>query len=252
MTQITDTVLALQGVLSRIDELKRQHRDVPESMRDLQQEHDTVKAEIATLETTISEAELERRTAEGDVEDQQTKADHYQSQISDVQTQREHGALLSEIDTSKGKAKESEDLALAATERFDEATSNLEELRSRFEEQDQTYQEQLAEWEKQRPGVLREIKKQEAETEHLREQLPPLARALFQRLYDMHDGQPLARIISVERVNKKAKAIWRCSECNYAIRPQLVVEVRTSEELVLSECCRQKILVVEEQPEAEE
>ena len=252
MTQITDTVLALQSVLTRIDELKRQHSDVPESMQDLQQEHDTVKAEIATLEATISEAELERRTAEGEAEDQQTKADHYQSQISGVQTQREYGALLSEIDTSTGKAKESEELALAATERFEQATSSLEELRSQFAEQDQAYQEQLAEWEKQRPDVLGEIKKQEAEAERLREQLPPLARALFQRLYDMHNGQPIARVVSVERVNKKAKAIWRCSECNYAVRPQLVVEVRTSEELVLSECCRQKILVVEEQPEAEE
>ncbi len=246
MSQLTDTVLELHGVLTRIEALNKQVNEVPASMKELQQEHDSTQAEIEALRAIIDETEIERRSAEGEAVELTTKADGYQAQISDVQTQREYGALLSEIDTSKGQAKESEERAIAATERHDEAAKTLEELTERFKDQDQAYQEQLAEWESQRPGVKKELKAKDAEAEALRQALPAQARAIFQRLYDMHDGQPLARIVSVDRVNKKAKAIWRCSECNYSIRPQLVVEVRTSEEIVLSECCRQKILVIED------
>ena len=246
MSQLTDTVLELHGVLTRIEDLNQQYNDVPPSMQELKREHDSTEAEINDLEAIIKESEIERRSAEGEAVELSSKADKYQEQISDVQTQREYGALLSEIDSSKGQAKESEERAIAATEKHDEAAKTLEELKDRFKEQDQTYQAQLSEWESQKPDFKKEIKAKETEAETLRAALPAQARAIFQRLYDMHNGQPLARIVSVERVNKKAKAIWRCSECNYSIRPQLVVEVRTSEELVLSECCRQKILVIED------
>ena len=245
MTRPTATILRLQGSLARIDELKRQHEALPEPLQALQNEHHEVQAQIEQLESDIQEAKLEQRSAEGEVEDQQQKADQYQEQISQVQTQREYGALLTEIDTSKGKAKESEERALAAGERLEAATAQLEELRGKFEELSSEFDEKRADWEKNKPAVLEEIAGAQSDVEALENELSPQVRAIFRRLYERHDGRPIARVISVERLNKRAAAMWRCSECNYSIRPQLVVEAKTSEELALCERC-QKILVVED------
>lgn len=245
MTRPTAIILRLQGSLARIDELKRQHEDLPEPLQALHSEHDDVQAQIQQLEEDIKEAQIEQRSAEGEVEDQQQKADHYQEQISQVQTQREYGALLTEIDTSKGKAKESEERALAAGERLEAANTQLEELRAKFDELSKDFEAKRADWEKNKPAVLEEIEAEQAEVDSLEKELSPQVRAVFRRLYERHDGRPIAQVISVERLNKRAPAMWRCSECNYSVRPQLVVEAKTSEELALCERC-QKILVVED------
>ena len=245
MTRPTAIILRLQGSLARIDELKRQHEDLPEPLQSLHSEHQDVQTQIEQLESDIQDAQLEQRSAEGEVEDQQQKADQYQAQISQVQTQREYGALLTEIDTSKGKAKESEERALAAGERLEAASSQLDELRNKFEELSSEFDEKRADWEKNKPAVLEEIDAEQKEVDALENELSPQVRAVFRRLYERHDGRPIAQVIAVERLNKRAPAMWRCSECNYSVRPQLVVEAKTSDELALCERC-QKILVVED------
>lgn len=203
-------------------------------MQELHAEHQRIKARMEELEESASAALLEQKAAEGSAQEHLAKAAHYQQQIAQVTTQREYGALLNEIDTAKNLASDFEEKALEAIEIVDTATSEKESLQQEFEEVDSGYQVELAKWEEEKPQVAEEMDRLEAEAEVLRAKLPKPILLAYQRLYDRHSGQPLAKIQPLP-----GGTGWRCSACNYAVRPQVVVQLRAANELVSCGCGRQ-------------
>ena len=176
-----------------------------------------------------------RRLPKGSAQEHLAKAAHYQEQIAQVTTQREYGALLNEIDAAKKLASDFEETALEAIEIVDTATAEKESLQKEFEEVDSNYQVELAKWEEEKPQVAEEMDRLEAEAEVLRAKLPKPILLAYQRLYDRHSGQPLAKIQPLGSGGQG----WRCSACNYAVRPQVVVQLRAANELVSCGCGRQ-------------
>ena len=59
----------------------------------------------------------------------------------------------------------------------------------------------------------------------------------------------MSHVIKVERPKG---AIWRCASCNYSVRPQVAMQVRTGAEIVQCDTCL-RILFFEEsfQPDEE-
>ncbi len=229
-------MVELQSVLEQLDDARRRLSGVPESMQELHEQYTEKKALIDECDERVAQAEQERRAAEGSAAEAREKASHYQQQISQVTTQREYGALLSEIDGAKTKASEFEDVAIAALEEIESANSQKAEVQQEFEAIDGQYQVEMQKWEEEKPQVAEQIDRLEAEADVLRAKLPKPLLLAYQRLYDRHQGKPLAKIEPVER---SGPSQWRCSACNYAIRPQVVVQLRAANELVACGCGRQ-------------
>lgn len=245
MTKPLETLVDLQNVMRELRELRIQLEDVPDSMKELHDKHQELSEEIAALEEASRAAETQRRAAEGDAEEAQTKIAHFQEQINKVTTQREYGALLSEIDQAKASKLASEEEALAELEKTEEAQTRLNELRSEFEQIDTDYQAGLAQWEAEKPALAKRIDDLEGREAVLREKLPAANLRLWEKLYERHDGEPMALI---ERMQKPgdSQSSFRCSVCNYQVRPQVVVQIRTQGELVSCECGRQRIFYIED------
>jgi predicted nucleic acid-binding Zn-ribbon protein len=195
---------------------------------------------MAALGEVIATTERDRRAAEAAASDEGSRITHLEEQTSLVKTQREYSALLSEIDGGKGRRRQHEESALAAMEGHEAAHARRAELEERLAALESEIQSSSTEWESNRPGVRATLDDLKHQASLLREKIPAPALQLYQRLQQRHSGDPLARIDRVERPGS-GPVMWRCSVCNYSVRPQVVVEIQTNGELVVCDCGRQRL-----------
>ena len=246
MNQNLQNVLELQAALARLREAERRLQGIPDWMRELHDEHETRKGEIQTLEETAEEAARQRRTAEAAVQDAQEKLKKYQQQINRVSTQREYGALLQEIDTVKTQISASEEQALSSLDQHDKAQKDLAERTESFRELDARYAAELARWEAEKPEIAKRVDELRARNAELRGRLPRNVLSLFDRILERHPGTALAEVRPIERPGGRQRE-WHCSACNYRVRPQVVVEIRNTGNLVQCDSCK-RILFIDPEP----
>ena len=248
MTGPLDTIIALQQCLDELSSAESQLAGIPGWMEELHAEYSTAKAEIDELEEVVESARRERQEAETVVADSQGKLKHFQEQVSLVRNQREYGALLQEIDQIKDLIRGAEEEGLAALERQDEAQQPLAEKREGFSSLDEKYHQALEQWESEKPQVAEQAKVLEARIEELRQQLKPNDLLRFDRIRERYSGQALAAIIGLER--GRMPKIWHCAECNYRVRPQVVMQILNEGSVVLCDSCKRILHLPPEEQEA--
>lgn len=247
MNQLLERIVALQEANDALADAEERLNGIPEWMSELHEEHAGRKAEITALEETIEEATLEKRAAESEIAEIETKMQRYQEQINQVTTQREYGALLHEIDTAKARITELEEAGIASIERREAAQEEVEKLREDFRELDERYSTELAKWEAEKPSVAKQVKKLTKTVSDLRESIKRPYLVLFDRIALRNGGSALAPIRLLE-TNRKGPRRWHCGGCNFNVRPQVVVQVRTSNSLSQCDSCKRVLYL----PESEE
>lgn len=242
MTPPLQIILALQQALRRLADGEARLSGIPDWMKELHAQHAGRLAEIAAIESSAESAAQERRGAERQIGDAQEKLKHYQQQIGLVRTQKEYAALLQEIDGVKASVKGLEEQAFAALERSELAQKQLDEARQAFRELDERYAAELAKWEAEKPAVRTSVDQVRGTVEDLRSQVPAPILSRFNRLFERYRGSALAPIRKLSRGSVES---WSCGACNYRVRPQVVVEIRTQGSLIECDSCK-RILFVEE------
>jgi len=246
MPRELDSLVQLQLALKEADTARRQLAGIPDALVPLHERHRSQSESLRTLEEQIDADERERRSAEMAAADATTKLDHFQQQINRVTTQREYGALLKEIDAVKATVTTQEETALGLYERIETARGQLEQARAEFADLDRRYQEGLAEWEHERPQVAARLTDLEREMDRLRRLIPGQMLRQFEILYRRLEGDALSTVTRMQAVGRGQTA-WHCSVCNYRVRPQIIVEIKTTGALVQCERCH-RFLRVEDQP----
>ncbi|KAB2962201.1 MAG: hypothetical protein F9K18_10135 [Thermoanaerobaculia bacterium] len=208
---------------------------VPEEMRALHDEFTAAQSALDALEESALAAHKARLTAEGAISDAQERLRKFQQQVPKVRNQREYAALLTEIDGAKAEIKRLEEQALGALEEADNAAGELATRKADFGELEARYAEGLAAWEARKPEVARRAAELEAEAERLRAELPRPILAQYHRISDKYRGEALSPL---RRSEGPGAGFWFCSTCNYQVRPQVAMEVRTRGVIVQCEGCR--------------
>ncbi len=237
MTNHLADIVALEATLTELSAAEQQLNGIPEWMRSLHDEHRGRSVEIQTYEETAERAREERRSAEATLAEAQERLKRYQQQINQVSTQREYGALLSEIDTTKAQITAAETAGLAAMERREQAEKDLAVARESFADIEARYAAEMARWESEKPQLEERVGRIREAAKVLRERLPRGTVALYERVRERYQGGGIAPIYEVVRPGKGPK-VYHCGACNYSIRPQVVVEVRSMQGLVQCEGCK--------------
>lgn len=247
MPQPLDDIVSLQDALKELGSAEELFQGIPDWMSELHEEHSARLDEITKLEEEIEEARHERRTCDAEIADAQERLNRYQQQINQVSTQREYGALLQEIDTTKRQIADAEERGLAAIERRDDSDTALAAAREAFAELDERYKRELDKWEAQKPEIGAQIELLNGRIKTLRERIPlPVLRG-FDRMLERLGGDALAPVLQVDR--GKGPRIWHCGGCNYRVRPQAVVEIRNSGNLVHCDSCKRILFLPSEDEE---
>jgi len=236
MRNLAPRLAAYDRLVRELADIRARLAGVPEEMQALHDEYNAARAEIDELAAAAEGARHERIAREGAVSDAQEKLRKYQQQVSLVRNQREYGALLSEIDTAKSTLKALEEGVLELLERAETASTALEERRSAFVDIEGRHDAALAEWEKRKPEVAARAGALETEVAGIRDELPRGVTAQYDRLAERYEGAALAPLLRVERAS--GAALWHCGGCNYHVRPQVAVEIRTHGAIVQCDGCR--------------
>jgi uncharacterized protein len=238
-----ETIVELQGAITQLKEAEQRLDGIPDWMQDLHEEHAARKAEIESLQQSVEEAVRERRTAEAATQDAQEKLKKYQQQINRVSTQREYSALLQEIDTVKAQISSYEEQAISSLERHDKAQEESAEKSESFRELDERYAAELARWETEKPEISHRAEELRTRIAELRGRVPRSVTAQFDRILERIPSGALAEVRPIERPGRTQRE-WHCSACNYRVRPQVVVEIRNTGNLVQCDSCK-RILYLE-------
>ncbi len=231
-----DAIVSLHTTLIEHAESERRLNTIPEWMRELHEEHSGRKAEIEVVEAEGAAAEHQRRESEAALADAEEQQKRYQEQLGRVSTQREYGALLKEIDTTKGLISKNEQAAIEAAELKDQADAKLSELNEAFRDLDQRYHVELEKWESEKPAVADVVKQLTAQIKELRAAVPRNDLVLFDRLVEKAGGAALSRVQTIKEL--KGKKMWHCEACSYNVRPQVVVEIRDRGSINQCDSCK--------------
>ncbi|MEM6457342.1 MAG: C4-type zinc ribbon domain-containing protein [Acidobacteriota bacterium] len=245
MSSPLQSIVALHHIQTDLRVADARLSTVPDDMRELHEAHGVKQAEIDAARADVEAAAKQVREARAALEDARAKLDKYQSQVSQVTNQREYGALLKEIETVKEAIAEAEAQIAEAGERETEAAESLTMLEASFTELDGRYREGMAAWEADKPAVAAHAETLRAEADALREKIPMGPRRLFERLDERLDGSPVAEILLVQA--NATNRTYHCAACNYRVRPQVVVQVRNSGEILQCDQCK-RILFWQEPP----
>jgi hypothetical protein len=213
---------------------------VPEEMQALHGEYTAAREEIAALERGAEEAALERRQKEGAVADAQERLKKFQQQVSRVRKQNEYVALLSEIDQAKSALRGAEEAALEAIERAERLARESGERKAGFGGLEERYRAALAEWEARKPEVAAEVSRLAADVAARKGELPRPIVVQYERIAERYKGDVLTTVAKTERPN--GAVIWHCATCNYQLRSQLALEVRTQGAVVQCDGCKRFLL----------
>jgi uncharacterized protein len=248
MTSNLDTIVELQSALDQLRDTERRLSEIPDWMRELHAEHATAQAEIAALDGAATEAGKDRRSAEAAVADAQERLKKYQQQINKVSTQREYGALLHEIDGTKSQITTQEEQAFAALERLDKAQRDLEARRESFRGLEERYAEELARWEAEKPAIAAQAEELRGRIAGLKGGLPKGLISQYERIRERLSSGALAPVRSFARPGRPQRE-WHCGVCNYRVRPQVVVEIRNTGDLVQCDSCKRILYIPQDQAE---
>ena len=239
-----EAIVALHTTLAELTEADRRLNSIPEWMRELHEEHSERKSAIDAVEAEGEAADQERREAEAALADAQETQKRFQEHLGKVSTQREYGAILTEIDTVKGKIAENEQKALEAVESKEQSDARLGELRDDFRDLDERYNAELAKWESEKPSVAASIEDRKRRVQELRDEVPRNVLVLFDRLHERLGGAALARVRKTELA--RGNAMWHCEACSYNVRPQILVEIRNHGSLNQCDSCKRLLYLEDE------
>jgi predicted nucleic acid-binding Zn-ribbon protein len=213
---------------------------VPEEMRSLHDEYSAARAEIDALAAAAEAARHERIAREGEVADAQESLRKFQQQVPKVRNQREYGALLAEIDGAKAQQKALEEGVLDLLERTEAAQQELEAKRAGFSDLEARYAAALAEWEARKPEVAARVHDLERVVGEIKAELPRNVVTQYARLAERYQGEAVSFLTSTERAG--GTILWHCSACNYHVRPQAALEIRSRGTLAQCDGCRRFLL----------
>jgi uncharacterized protein len=243
MSQYLDTIVELQEALNDLAQARERLHGIPDWMRELHDEHAAKSAEIQALDEAAETLARDRRTAEGAITDAQEKLKKYQQQINRVSTQREYGALLQEIDTAKALVVTCEEQAFALLEKLEQTQRDLAARREAFAELDQRYKAELARWEEEKPAVAARVAELETRIAGFKAKLPRSLFSQFERIRERYGRTALATIRLLERPGGKGQREWHCGACNFRVRPQSMVEISNSDDLIQCDSCKRILLL---------
>jgi len=232
------TLIELQALDLRILEVKEQERKLPSLFQAAESPLLELTLLIQGLTTELDKSVKERRDRESDLDAHESQVAKLRAHLSELKTNKEYQAHLFEIEMANKKKGAFEEQILHLMERIDKFQEEMKQGKAKADDAQRSFTEEKARLD----AMAGQLKKEMAELEDRR-------RALASSL----DTALLARYDRIKATRKDvAMAPIRngiCSGCRLQLPPQLIAEVKRSDELQTCSYCH-RILYWEGEPAA--
>ncbi|HKT33233.1 MAG TPA: C4-type zinc ribbon domain-containing protein [Nitrospira sp.] len=230
MNQNLSPLIELQKLDLRIMEITEQRRKIPERLHAVEAPLREARQSLQEMSAAIEASVKERRAHERDVEAQDAHTDKMRARLSELKTNKEYQAHLFELQMANKKKSEIEDKVLACMEKIEQLQQTAKEAQEKVRVAEQAFTKEkqvLDELDSRLSAELVELESQQRDrSSHVESGL--LAR--YTKLKAARKDQPLAAIKG-----------GMCVGCRLQIPPQLIAEVKRSQDLHTCPYCHRML-----------
>ena len=230
MNQNLSPLIELQKLDLRIMEITEQRRKIPERLHAVEAPLREAKQSLQEMSAAVDASVKERRAHERDVEAQDAHTDKMRARLSELKTNKEYQAHLFELQMANKKKSEIEDKVLACMEKIEQLQGTVKEAQDKVRAAEEVFNKEkqvLDELESRLSAELAELESQQRDRSA---NVEPGLLARYTKLKAARKDQPLAAIKG-----------GMCAGCRLQIPPQLVAEVKRSQDLHTCPYCHRML-----------
>ncbi|MCA9485045.1 MAG: hypothetical protein KC553_15040 [Nitrospina sp.] len=216
-----EQLVTLQKLDDEVKELQETLALIPGQVEKSRQELETKKARLNRLNTEIEDLKKKRGQCEQDVKSENDHMLKAQQKLPSVKTNKEYSALLAEIDAIKEKISSIEDRELGIMEALDQKEAEIPEAKQEFEGHQKEFDEYKARKDAEAARVQGELDAANKKREDMAATLDPKLVSDYWKIFSRRD-----------QVAVVAMKDGICQGCFQLIRPQVAIEVKSSDKLL--------------------
>jgi len=217
------SLIRLQHLDSRIDQVEKLRGDLPEEIRDLEDEKTGLMTRIDKIKQEEKDIAEGRLQAERDIKEAELLIKKYEDQQLQVRNNREYDALTKEIEAQKQRITDSQKRIEETEGSADEHAAAITEAEGRLSE----LEEVLSTKKNELDEVLKETKQEQSDLEDLREEASQKVDKRYLRAYN--------RLRNRLRDGRAVVQLERGAAAGFAVPPQRQVEIRQRNRIVACE-----------------
>jgi len=233
-------LVELQALDLRIGEIKEQQRKTPQLVEAAEAPFREATRLLKEATATVEQLMKERRDRERDLEAHETQIDKLKAGVTELKTNKEYQARLFEIEMANKKKGEVEEQILVLMEGIEAKQKEVAQAKAQATEAERTFTQEKQRLESSAAGLQSELVQLEQKQ---RELAVKLDRALLDRYNKLKATRKELALAPVRN--------GTCFGCKLQLPPQLVAEVKRSQEVLSCNYC-QRILYWEGGPAAEQ
>lgn len=231
-------LVVLQNLDTGIRKLQTEIEAIPQGRAEVEKEFDQRAFEIRHLETRRDDARHERSRLEAEAAEQKTRAERAERNLMSSKKQEEYTAAIREADAARRQISNLETQIIEQLEIFEQAEAALKERAGEIATLLSDKDLRLKTFDAEARAQTDQLAASHAERERLFTTLPKALSALYSRISArIRDG------IAVAEARNGA-----CTACFMALRPQVMAQVRRSEEVITCDNCSRILYFVPGDP----
>ncbi len=230
MNQNLSPLIELQKLDLRIMEIHDQRRKIPERLQAVEAPLREARQRLQDATGSVDVLIKERRSHEKDLEAHEAQTEKMKSHLSQLKTNKEYQAHLFEIEVSNKKKGEIEERILLAMEKIEQVQRTQNEAQDQVKGNEKTFAQEKQALEEQDRALSTELADLEAQ---YRDRATHVDKNLLERYTK----------IKMARKDQALAAIREgiCSGCRLQIPPQLIAEVKRSQDLHTCPYCHRML-----------
>lgn len=232
-------LVQLQKTDTRLRQLKNNIETAETRRAELEDEFEKHASSIREIQNRLEGAKETKSGLEKDIAEAKVGLERAARNLKTAQDTKQYEAAMREIDSLNKQISNFETKILELMEVIDETSATLEERADEVANLESDWEKRQAEFDENLEADRAELKKLSNARQEVFAGLPDRLAAIYDRLVSRsRDGIAVAEVIDAS-----------CSACFMSLRKQVVVELKTTDQIVTCESCT-RILYVDEQKEA--
>ncbi len=235
-----ENLIRLQKTDTRLRELRTNIETADTRRAELQDEFEQHASSIREIQNRLEAAKAAKSGFENQIVESKTGLERAARNLKTAQDTKQYEAAMREIDALNRQISNYETGILEQMEIIDETNSTLEERADEVANLESDWEKKQAEFEQQLAEEMSEHEALAAKRKSVFEELPARLASVYDRLVNRsRDGIAVAEVID-----------GSCSACFMSLRKQVVVELKTTNEIITCESCTRILYVSEDEQTA--
>lgn len=236
-----EKLVRLQKTDTNIRILKKAIETADKRRADIEQEFERHAFEIRGIQNQAEQAKTDRANLEKQIAEAKSSLERADRNLKHAQNQKEYEAAMRESDVLQKQIAALETQVLEKMTAVEEVEKTLSDRAEEISSIETDRQKSLAEFDEQIAAQRKEFEVESAKRQEVFVTLPPQLAGIYNRMAQRsRDG------IAVAEVKNGA-----CSACFMSLRPQMLVELKTTDKIITCESCA-RILYIEQKSEQSE